>query len=1305
MSDIVVKGIAVTLLLIISSFSGLGIEASSTLGEEQVVFQATNNTQNDGGSGGDAGNTSGTSVSLSQNNGSYIGWVDDTTDPEDLFEVYIPSGDILTVEMSFPNTEDFDLYLVDSAVTFAYDVSEFSNPEIVSTGGTNLSAGGTSVYIYVVAYTGYGQYSLNITFSTPVSQNDAGSGGDASSQQATALTLTSSSATYNGYIDSVTDTADLYNMTIPSGDELWVNLTYPSGGNFSLVMIDSGWTYYIDDDYDVTTGSSSVTTNGTNISGGGVMVYFGIIANSGSGNYTMQVTLANPNQLPSPAVSVSMNGKDSSDNHFTGLTIGVNYSITYTVYEYPLNQTGSNYSSSFYWVANSSSMWDNVTFQSDDIEGIYGIFVFIEVNGSFVAYDMEMLYYEMLEANMSSGSSASYQASNLTSGQSYSMFWYYNDNVTNTTVDYGWNNFTASGTSYSNTLSMTGPSTTNEYVLTTLLMDSNSTFIGLHTASYLPPIPSILITGVTTDVNATTNSVDVSMSSLSSGASYSYQTTVSLFNNGTISMTSNLTNFTATSSTHTGQTFHYNTPSQSGLYCAETILYLSGSQIDSDTYCFNLTYDNDNDGVANEHDLCPNTATGASVDMDGCSASQRDSDGDGFMDDVDAFPNDPSQWYDSDGDGYGDNPNGTNADVFPNDPTQWSDLDGDGFGDNQTGVNPDEFPFDSTQWKDTDGDGYGDNSNGTQGDMYPLDPSQWYDSDGDGYGDNSWGNNGDAFPADSTQWSDADGDGYGDNTSGNDPDAFPNDGTQWSDQDGDGWGDNQQGDDPDIFPTDPTQWADSDGDGYGDNQQGTNPDAFPLDSTQWADRDGDGYGDNPSGTDADIFPDDPTQWADSDNDGYGDDANGNSGDLCPNTPPGEVVDENGCSASQEDSDGDGVMDDDDLCPATTPGQSVNSQGCAENQIDDDMDGVNNSWDTCPNTPPGMVADNQGCSAGQRDTDGDGIDDSRDLCPTTTPGDDVDGTGCADVEKDSDEDGINDSLDACPNTLEDDSVDASGCSAAQRDSDGDGVMDDVDDCALTDSNTQVDENGCGGYQVDSDGDGVNDEIDACPGTDTGVFVSTFGCAESQLDSDGDGRDDASDLCPGSLLGSPTDIYGCSPDQRDGDSDGVKDHLDICPSSAEGSFVDSDGCALDQKDSDSDGVADELDAFPNDPDATKDTDEDGVPDGEDYFPNDPTMWRAEDAKDLTWLIWVLTFVIGACGVAMFFMRSKSKTAVDHLEDDNIALFQEAMPAESLHEMAAAETKAEQWVDEAGVHWARQADGSVMFYDAVSGDWKLQ
>jgi len=86
-------------------------------------------------------------------------------------------------------------------------------------------------------------------------------------------------------------------------------------------------------------------------------------------------------------------------------------------------------------------------------------------------------------------------------------------------------------------------------------------------------------------------------------------------------------------------------------------------------------------------------------------ASIRDSDGDGYADSEDAFPNNPAEWADVDLDGVGDN-----SDAFPTDSTQWADSDGDGYGDNPLGINPDAFPSNPSEWRDADSDGFGDNS-------------------------------------------------------------------------------------------------------------------------------------------------------------------------------------------------------------------------------------------------------------------------------------------------------------------------------------------------------------------------------------------------------------------------------------------------------------------------------------------------------------------------------------------------------------------------------------------------------------------
>ena len=175
-----------------------------------------------------------------------------------------------------------------------------------------------------------------------------------------------------------------------------------------------------------------------------------------------------------------------------------------------------------------------------------------------------------------------------------------------------------------------------------------------------------------------------------------------------------------------------------------------------------------------------------------------DTDGDGYPDEQDAFPNDPTEWADTDGDGHGDN-----SDAFPSDPTEWVDSDSDGTGDNA-----DAFPNDASETTDTDGDGYGDNS-----DVFPNDSTEWIDSDSDGTGDNA-----DAFPNDASETTDTDGDGYGDNS-----DVFPNDSTEWIDSDSDGTGDNA-----DAFPNDASESTDTDGDGYGDNS-----DAYPNDASKW----------------------------------------------------------------------------------------------------------------------------------------------------------------------------------------------------------------------------------------------------------------------------------------------------------------------------------------------------------------------------------------------------------------------------------------------------------------------------------------
>ena len=359
----------------------------------------------------------------------------------------------------------------------------------------------------------------------------------------------------------------------------------------------------------------------------------------------------------------------------------------------------------------------------------------------------------------------------------------------------------------------------------------------------------------------------------------------------------------------------------------------------------------------------------------------RDSDGDGYRDDVDAFIYNPYEWADADGDLVGDNtdqcdqdPSGWDdsdgdgvcipADLFPDDPNEWSDADGDGIGDrgdpddDNDGFDDDvdAFPLDSSEWYDTDEDGIGNNADFDDDgdfvedseDVFPLDANEWADFDEDGVGDNA------DLDDDNDGWSDvdevdcqtnpnddshipldSDADGICDLVDSDDDDdgvddyqdVFPLNPEEWSDSDEDGVGDNS-----DVFPTDDSEWLDSDEDGVGDNS-----DAFPNDPTEWVDTDGDGVGDN-----TDEFPEDGSEWIDSDGDGVGDNA-----DAFPND-----------QTETTDTDGDGVGDSSDVFP-THPYEWMDSDG----------DNFGDNSDAFPGDPEEWL-----------DTDGDGYGDNRDWAP-------------------------------------------------------------------------------------------------------------------------------------------------------------------------------------------------------------------------------------------------------------------------------------------------------------------------------------
>jgi len=107
-----------------------------------------------------------------------------------------------------------------------------------------------------------------------------------------------------------------------------------------------------------------------------------------------------------------------------------------------------------------------------------------------------------------------------------------------------------------------------------------------------------------------------------------------------------------------------------------------------------LPLDDDNDGIENSEDNCPNIANPEQLNTDGANdggdVCDEDDDNDQVPDIIDTFPLDAFESVDTDGDGTGNNADTDDdndnvidiEDVFPLDETESVDTDGDGIGNN-----------------------------------------------------------------------------------------------------------------------------------------------------------------------------------------------------------------------------------------------------------------------------------------------------------------------------------------------------------------------------------------------------------------------------------------------------------------------------------------------------------------------------------------------------------------------------------------------------------------------------------------------
>ena len=1126
----------------------------------------------DAGSGSDAGDSFSSATSLNPTNATYYGNLS-STDDYDFYSISMPNGTGISVGLTSPSGADFDLYLYDSGNSqIDYSLSTSSYDEVTSNG---TSIGGTTVYIEVRRWSGSGQYSMQIwIFSEPQgpAQNDAGTGSDAGDSSTTATPLNSTNQTVPGWISDTFDPQDWYNISVPSGNGIFVTMSFPNGSSSGsqLALIESTATYYIQYDY---YSPYEVTSNGTNVGGG--FVFIRVLTNSDEGHYNLTISLFSTAGQPGSSQDDAGSGGDAGDTAGAALQINMTGNTTtfegwvddnwdsqdyYSVYV-PTNWTSwaslswSNTSADldlYLYDSNQTTLAYSLSYNPESVSGnsssIGGTTIYYNV----VGYSGNDVYYNLTIGLANLSDSPAFNQNDANSGGDAgddfsTAFGLPNGNGTY----YGWISDTADNndiysvqipSGYAIQSNLSWNNSANDFDLG--LYDESQSMIDSSTFGN----PESVESG-STDVSNSTVYVLVQSSTgwWGNGGEGNYTLEITLVNQSEVP---GLNQNDAYTGGDAGDEYSNATP----LVNATPVHSIWPGYVDSgsDEYDYYQVYIPVDHGITVE--LSPGygqsnwltlslyDSANSQVDYDYYSNPQSVSTngtgvnlgGSNAVIEVWAYSGGDqynlSLWIfslDADGDGfYDDDEYACGSD--PNDNTSIpSDIDADGICD----------PLD----EDMDGDGV-DNAN----DTFPSDANETTDSDGDGTGDNSDPDD------DNDGWSDSD--EYSCGTDGNDPDSIPDD----LDSD---------------FICDILD-EDIDGDGY-DNPS----DSFDYDSSEWNDTDSDGIGDNSDGDD--------------DGDGFYDGVEIDclSDPLDVSSTPADTDSDGVCDELDDDVDGDGIGNDLDDFPFDDS-ESIDTDGDGLGDAadpDDDNDGYHDGFDAFP-LDSSEWSDNDGDLVGDNadpDDDNDGWDDADESDCGTNPSlmqsspDDWDGDRVCDViDPDDDNDAWNDTIDAFPfDPNEWDDLDADNLgSNADPDDDGDGWSD-SDELSIcgTDPRDSL------SVPADYDGDKICDNLDDDDDNDLVLdFDDAFPKDPTETkDTDGDGQGDG--------------------DDPDDDNDGWADPTEIvCQTSPVSSSEvpdDFDGdltCDLIDFDDDDDGVADLEDAFPFDPDEWVDRNSDGLGD---------------------------------------------------------------------------------------------------------------
>ena len=225
---------------------------------DQTVEPTQSSSPDDAGLGQDAGDsTMGLdALGIMSMNQTFTGWAHDNWDRYDHYEVYLPNNYALQVDLTHPEENWLYLYIMYLSPTgYMYSACYASSSTVQGQLSCSIgyTYGGQSVFIRVYNTMGGGDYDIDMTMITPDNEpgaphNDCGSGVDASDNiytnpggntwlnDSTQIDANGDAndtgGVCTGWKDNQWDPNDYYNILVPPGKYLSMNVTWTANGYY-----------------------------------------------------------------------------------------------------------------------------------------------------------------------------------------------------------------------------------------------------------------------------------------------------------------------------------------------------------------------------------------------------------------------------------------------------------------------------------------------------------------------------------------------------------------------------------------------------------------------------------------------------------------------------------------------------------------------------------------------------------------------------------------------------------------------------------------------------------------------------------------------------------------------------------------------------------------------------------------------------------------------------------------------------------------------------------------------------------------